>query len=188
MALSKQVPLPGSSWAFNHFKIGKIVNLDEDAKDAKLWIFGYGDKDDLRGVHAGVMDFRGAAFDRYFSRDALVAAATRGKSIHAVAYQAIRDWCAAEVAKRTLDVVKAQYEGAMETFNDAARKFANELLEWKALVRTLPPDKAPPEPIPPTRPAALDLVPLTEDQVMLTTFASISGTIDGTIYHTATDA
>lgn len=98
MAFQKTVTLPGG-YSASYWTIDRICWIDEKAREAKFFFSLYADSSHIdqparrEAVH---VTFRGAAFDAYFSKAAVVAS---GVNAYAGIYQAVTDATAAFKAK-----------------------------------------------------------------------------------------
>lgn len=99
MALQKSVTLPGTPYLASYWAISRISYIDESRRDAAFVIDLFPDAQHttvpIRREAASVR-FRGAAFDAYFSKAAIVAS---GVNAYAGIYKAITDATGAFKAK-----------------------------------------------------------------------------------------
>ncbi len=130
MALSKSVTIPGFNYPATYFRIDKIERLDQLTNEAVFLVRVYKDQATAAAsgaqgwYHGGNVKVTGANFTTYFSRAALAAS---GNSVHAQAYQFIKDYVAAK--KVVAPAMPTTAQVALLALNEVM--IANDFMGWQ---------------------------------------------------------
>jgi hypothetical protein len=95
MALQKSFTLPGTNYTATYIRVDRI-DINQEVFEAIIRLGLYADKtiadtETARPYPFGLAKFSGDSFKTYFTRSNIASAATNGKTVHGIAYDALKD-------------------------------------------------------------------------------------------------
>ena len=118
-AFQKSFNVIGTNYTASYIRIDRI-DINQEVKDAIIKLNLYSDKDSAKMINArpfsfGLVKFENTQFDNYFSRSKINAALQSNKTIHGIAYDAIKDAVTAYKSNPTnyLALIQNDFGGIM---------------------------------------------------------------------------